>query len=548
VFLNSLFRNTIFCYTVLGLWFSECTAQSSYLMLNRDIHGVYENHLISVETPFHTSIKPFISSEVNQFVPIDSVNHSLRSLYSFTKTDSGKTKLRFPARRKNTSYKDTQNPDGKYLRVVAGPLFSIQPGYDISNSKSLLETSVGGLVSADIGKKLSVSARYEAGNSGYRSHVDSAINANEVVPGEGYGHPTSTGYAYDNYGGYISYSPSQNFNFQLGQGKNFWGDGYRSLLLSDNTFSYPFLKVSTNIWKLKYINLYTMFDDVHSSEGVMSRFKKKYGAFHYLSWNATKRINISLFEAIIWQGEDSSGVRGYDVNYLNPIIFYRPVEFAQGSSDNALIGLSFKIKLANKLFTYGQIIIDEFFLKEIRAQSGWWANKQGFQLGFKAIDLFKLKGISFQSEFNYVRPFTYSHGLAMQNYSHYNQPLAHPLGANFYESVSFLRYQRNSWLIEGKAIYAVYGADSSGSNWGGNIFLDYLTPREQEFNNSVAQGVQTMLIYLNLRVAYLLVPSINLKIEAGVSQRMQRSAAYNRQSTFVYVGLRTSLSNIYHDF
>ena len=84
-----------------------------------------------------------------------------------------------------------------------------------------------------------------------------------------------------------------------------------------------------------------------------------------MSWNATKRINVSFFESIVWQSRDSNNANlGYDVNYLNPVIFYRPTEYALGSGDNALIGASFKVRLWKHLQLYGQLIIDEFLLKE----------------------------------------------------------------------------------------------------------------------------------------------------------------------------------------
>lgn len=92
-----------------------------------------------------------------------------------------------------------------------------------------------------------------------------------------------------------------------------------------------------------------------------------------MSWNATKRINVSFFESIVWQSRDSNNANlVYDVNYLNPVIFlYRPTEYALGSGDNALIGASFKVRLWKHLQLYGQLIIDEFLLKEMKAQSGW---------------------------------------------------------------------------------------------------------------------------------------------------------------------------------
>ncbi|PCH98131.1 MAG: hypothetical protein COB85_02050 [Bacteroidetes bacterium] len=534
----------IACFLIIS---GACYGQTSYLPLHRDVNSFFDAELNRNDFTAHSAVKPYTYSEINELMSLDSIFYRARSLYSISNTDSS-YKICFPARhRKQYSSPEDFNLAKKF-RIVAGPLFSLTSGYDVASSRSISGSELGAILTASFGEKLAISASYQTGNAAFLPYVDSAIVRNEVVPGKGYAHASKEGYFYSNYSGYISYSPDEIFNFQLGQGKNFFGNGYRSLLLSDNTDNYPFLKISTKIWKLKYVNLYTVMNDVHESAGVPTRFTRKYATFHYLSWNITKGVTLGLFESIVWQGTDSSGTRGYDVNYLNPIIFYRPVEFAQGSSDNALIGLNLSIRFLKNQQLYGQLILDEFLLRELKAQSGWWANKHGFQIGFKSYNLFKLRGLSLQTEFNYVRPFTYSHGLSSQNYSHYNQALAHPLGANFYESVSFLKFQRGSFLVEGKFSYALKGVDSNGSNWGGDIFLDYQTTRSREYENEVAQGDQNHISYIDLRFAYILLPELNLRLEAGVSNRLLRTQGVTTQINFIYLGLSTSLSNIYHDF
>ena len=106
-----------------------------------------------------------------------------------------------------------------------------------------------------------------------------------------------------------------------------------------------------------------------------------------------------------------------------------------GSPDNALLGSNIRWKLNSRNTVYAQLMLDEFLLAEVRAGNGWWANKQAFQLGYKSSNLF-VKQLNLQTEFNFVRPFTYSHRSNSQNYSNANQPLAHPLGSDFVESVS----------------------------------------------------------------------------------------------------------------
>ena len=511
---------------------TRCYSQPYFLPLNRDIHNLYERSSAEPNFGLHSSLKPFLLTEIEPFINVDSIKN-INKQGSFL----GLIRRKKPV----TSLEKIRK------HADAAILFSIQPGYDLYNSDKVLESSIGASISCYLNEKLSFSASFLSANSGFTGYLDSIIREREVVPGQGYGYKTGLGYAYSIYSGYISYSPSKYFNFQLGNDKNFWGNGYRSLLLSDNSYNYPFLKISSKIWKLKYVNLFTVFRDVSNSAGKRSEFKRKYGSFHFLSWNATKWLNIGLFEAIIWQGEDDSGIRGYDVNYLNPIIFYRPVEYSVGSPDNVLLGFDLKIKLTKRTYLYGQIIMDEFLLKHVREGDGWWGNKQGLQAGIKCFDLLKINNLDLLSEINYVRPYTYSHGNSLQNYSHFNQPLAHPLGANFYESVSLINYRHKSWMFEGKVNYIIYGADTSGSNWGGDIFLDYKTPNQQEFNNETAQGVRTTIVIADIKISYLLFAKTNLRAEVGISNRIQQSEFNTGQTQFIYFGLRTALSNVYHD-
>ena len=67
----------------------------------------------------------------------------------------------------------------------------------------------------------------------------------------------------------------------------------------------------------------------------------------------------------------------------------------------------------------------------------------------------------------------------MQNYTHMNQALAHPLGANFKENIVMLNYNLKKWVVNFKYTYARYGADSVNTHYGQNIFIsDFLASGE----------------------------------------------------------------------
>lgn len=531
-FLPSKIIISVICFFL----FFKSFPQSSYIPLENTLISNFEHVAGSKQYGFHSSIKPYLSSDLQHWVNVDSIVHSKGLIDKIIRLNSEKDTI--------------QNPSpSSYKYIEATPLFFLHSGYGISDSlqKNISGTGIGALLNAGFGKKLFVNGAFLSANSAFPIFISRYIDSTDIIPGEGYSYPTRIGNHYKNLSGYISYSPSGIFNFQLGQGKNFIGNGYRSLLLSDVANNYSYAKITTTIWKIKYINLFANFKDIRVPLKDYWHFRDKYGTFHYLSWNLAKWLNLGLFESVIWQGKDTLSERGFDVNYLNPVIFFRPVEYSLGSADNSLMGLNLNIRLTDKISVYGQLVLDEFLLKEIRANSGWWANKYGGQFGLKYYDAFGLKGFSLQAELNEVRPYTYSHGSTLQNYAHFNQPLAHPLGANFSEVVGIMRFSKKNISAEFKSAISRFGADSAGKNFGGDIYKPY-TSIVQVYGNKTGQGNAQYLMVNELNASYLLIAGMNLKIEAGIMERIKYIGDRGSSDLYLWIGLRTGLNNIYRDY
>jgi hypothetical protein len=487
----------------------------------------------NADARFHTSVKPFLNYQIDSLVNRDSLYRKPvsnkfwdivcnRSLIQFDKND---------------------------FRFTIDPLFNFELGRDNSVDANSWINTRGFLIKGSIGKNLSFSTSFLENQAVFNDYRGDLVDQNAVVPGQGLPKSYKTnGYDYAFSEAYLSYQAGEYFNFQFGHGKNFIGDGYRSFLLSDNAFSYPYLKITTDIWNIKYVNLWMQFQDFTDSNPYGEAYDKKWGAFHYLDWSVTPWLNIGLFEAIIWQNADSTGTRGFDINYANPVIFFRPVEFSVGSPDNVLMGVNGKITLFKKQVLYGQFMIDEFKLDEIKNyKDGWWANKFAIQAGYKTFDLFKVKHLDIQTEVNFARPFMYSHLSSLKNYGHYNVSLAHPLGSNFLESVTFLRYNYKRIFFEGRFSYAKHGSDTAGLNYGNDIFKSY-TDRAQDYNNFLGQAEEISLTYATLNLAYLVNPSTNLNVYVSYTHRNETSASLTNSQNLITFGIRTSLGNYYYDF
>jgi hypothetical protein len=89
---------------------------------------------------------------------------------------------------------------------------------------------------------------------------------------------------------------------------------------------YPFFNLTANLGNVKYMAMWAYFEDPASTSDLFIS-RKKWGIFHYLDWNVSNRLSFGFFDSVIWAIQDDSGHRrGFDFNYINPVIFLRPVE------------------------------------------------------------------------------------------------------------------------------------------------------------------------------------------------------------------------------
>ena len=343
----------------------------------------------------------------------------------------------------------------------------------------------------------------------------------------------------------MAYRPNKFFTFLGGYGKNFFGEGYRSLLLSDNASNYPFLKIETSFSSIKYVNLYTVWNDNSINPSNKNLDRTKFSSIHYLSWNVTREFNLSVFESVVWQAKDTITNRGFDINYLNPVVFYRPVEYGMGSADNVLLGLNMSYKINKNHCIYSQVIIDEFLLSKIKDDSKWWGNKWGVQFGYKS-NKFLIDDLYFQSEFNVVRPFTYSHKYSTQNYGHLNASVTHPIGANFYEVLNILSYAKNNHRFTNKITFAAFGVDTDSINNGQNIFNSY-SDRKDDFGHLIMQGLRTNVLNEQLIYEFPIWEKINLYLNVTYNYRMQYNSSQITHNHFIMVGVKSRFWNVYND-
>ena len=449
--------------------------------------------------------------------------------------------------------------EGKDYWFTADVAVDLQLGKDAQSEISYTYNNTRAVnVQGGLGEKLSFSASIFESQGRFADYVNTYAESIKpdggnpaIIPGRGIAKEfNSDAYDYPIAEAYISYRASKMFTAQFGHGKNFIGDGYRSLLVSDAASPHPFLKLNTSFWKIKYTNTWMWLKDVRPEATVDGAFGSKYMATHFLSWNVSKKLNIGFFESVLWANNNN---RGFDVNYLNPIIFYRAIEFSTGSrAGNALIGLSGKYKVSSRANIYGQLIIDEFSTKDMFGSEKSWKNKLGYQVGAKYYKAFNVKNLMLQIEYNQVRPYTYSHDELLLNYGHNNQSMAHLWGANFREVIGIGHYNYKRWYGMAKLIYGQRGLDKGdGVSYGGDIYVNN-DLRPSDNGNEILQGDKANVFIADLQAGYLVNPSTSLKAFVNITQRSfspaNAPASFEKNTTWFNVGLRTDLFNNYTDY
>jgi hypothetical protein len=427
----------------------------------------------------------------------------------------------------------------KGLSLIINPFIYYQVSKESGNGQHLFLNRRGLHIRGRIAEKIGFDASVSDNQERDPLYVQRWVNDHQAVPGNGfYQDFKTTGYDYFDGRGYITFNVAKFIDVAFGYDKHFIGNGYRSLFLSDFSNSALFLKLNTRIWKFNYQNL---FMELHAAEPRAANvlYPKKYAAMHHLDVNVTRWLNVGLFEGIIFGRKNH-----FEFGYLNPIIFYRSAEQQNGSFDNSVAGLDFKANVAKKFQFYGQLLLDEFKLSEIKAANGWWGNKYGYQVGAKYIDAFHISNLDLQVELNRVRPFTYSHNDSVANYTHYNQPLAHPLGANFTEVIGIARYQpRPKWMLEGKLVFYKQGLDVSGESYGANIMLPNRPPyriKDYGFNTGSGQPVKT--VYGSLLVSYELRQNMFFELSGFIRRyKLEDNAGLSENTSVVSAAFRWNI-------
>ncbi len=503
-----------------------------------------------------------INSDTSIFTGFRGMNWlELQSLNKLQKTDLIDSVFGISSNGTNSFLRNIANDNwiklGKNKSVVTiDPYIEGSIGKSSQKSNVLLGGAAGLRLQGVINNKLSFEAGWNEYSQQFPSYVDSLIyNKQGIVPGNNVASLyTHQRWIYGNGNFNLTYLPSKHFLVSTGFGKQFLGDGYRSLQLSDNSFSYPYLRLQARFWKITYNVLYNAYSNKYWYL-VNGRSQPKYSVMHELGINFSNKFQFALYDEITAASRDTNFHRGFDVTYLSPLIFLRPLEYSIGSPDNAMIGFHFKYNIHKKGFLYGQLALDDFVLHlTLQNHTQHFANKYALQLGLWNNDVFGVKNLSWRLEWNGVRPYTYGHGVGDYvaiNYSHYYQSITDPLAANFHEFISYFNYNNKRWYGSLETMFAIRGEGEAkpGVPAGDDIFENQNSlGANGTYGSFTTQGDKRNYFYNQASVGYLLNPKNRLSVEANMIYRSREGTGVHQSEALFSVGIKTNLFNTYFDY
>lgn len=478
-----------------------------------------ERKLAQRDSSIHSGLKPYIHFFSDKYTHVADTHKIFKYI-----TDDPALDVAF------FKHVISVKPRDQKFKLTLDPLINYDKGKDYGDT---LITSTGtntrGFIGAGyVGDKVYFETIFAENQAVFPVYVSNYAKSTSVVPGQGrWKEFKKTGYDYAYSSGFVSIQALKNFNIQFGHGKQKIGSGYRSLLLSDNSSNYPYMRFTQQWFKgrIQYTNIYAVLMNLdsaskHPTPNAERLYQKKAASFQYISVNLTNYLNFSFFQGMIWQTGDDRNKQHLSWQYFNPVIYTNLAQYGLNNKNNILIGFDFKLKITNKLNMYGQAMADDL------SNTKTIGNGTGYQIGLNYFDAFGVKNLFLQTEYNSVTEASYVSPIgttANQSYSHYNQPLAFTQGYGS-EAVFLADYKYKRLFINV------------------NCHLQNVPLKGKAFYDNQI---------VNAKVGWLVNPSYNLNISLGYTYRNQNFSNFSsltNQTNYIYLGIKTNLYNLYYDF
>ncbi len=350
--------------------------------------------------------------------------------------------------------------------LTINPIFDFQRSFDLNvknDTKVYFLNTRGFEAFGKIGKKIYFSTEFFENQGRFLFYEDSIINLMHGLPGQGYA-KRFKGNSNDWSGkdwalafGTISVVANKNLTISLGNGQNFIGSGHRSVLLSDVSFNYPFIRTDLKFKNFYYYVLWQYLACDKNTAFFVRDSYYKYGSYHILGWKPNSKLEFTIVEGVMWKNTDKNGNYKYSPNMemFLPIIFYPFLAHGFNKDTRVQLGWDVNYSPNNKLKFYQQFNYQG--KNNVRGEK-----YSGFQLGFHLFD-FLFGSVCdlnthLQLEYNYSNisdgklASSISNGKSCSDFWHYGYPLTtlNVVDYRANELLAFVEFDYKRFCIEGR--------------------------------------------------------------------------------------------------
>jgi hypothetical protein len=268
------------------------------------------------------------------------------------------------------------------VEVLINPVLEIQGGFDnIDTSRIVYSTNSRGISGTiRIGAHVLIETMFVENQSFFPKYLSDYANGFGVIPGQGrYKLFKKNGYDYAWSAGFISWQPLKNLNIQAGHFKNKTGSGVRSILLSDESFLYPQIKITAEffrkrcqytVWAASLMDLDSAYEK--PIPGLERLFRKKPLSMQYLHINLHKFLRLGFFQSITGQTNDGKNQFQETPDIFLPVIFLWPLYKNFPAASHILWGSDLLLTPSSFLHIYGQFALRNDSLHRIDIGKPAW--------------------------------------------------------------------------------------------------------------------------------------------------------------------------------
>ncbi len=299
-------------------------------------------------------------------------------------------------------------------------------------------------------------------------------------------------------------------------------------------FDYLSFNIQYDFFNFSYVHAKLLGERQYINDSVSGGYNfipEKYFVYHRMGFDISQHFKLGVGEAVVY------GERPFDLSYLIPFSFFKSIEHSNRDRDNTMIFFDISNQSIGQTKFYLTFLIDDISFDKIG--KGWWGNQTLFNIGTQSAPFYQSVPIDFKFEYLRLEPYTFSHRLNRNNFTHYGYNLGANLQPNselFFLGINYRFTYRLTLTADFS--YSNHGAniinsDGTIKNVGGDIKLGHRTFDSE--TTKFLDGDLEIFRNISTKIFYEPINQISFFLSASYSSKSTKVLAPKSETQF-YVG------------